>query len=749
MHRGLGGAIWVGFMFALMRGALAQTPVPSAPWMNTALSPDERADLILEAMTRSDELLLVKGYYGANAKIPWTKLAPIELRPLLLGTAGFVPGLDRLGVPALHETDAGVGIANTNQMRPNDRATAFPSGISNAATWDPDLVFSVGAAIATEARDRGFNVVLDGALNLAREPRGGRTFEYAGEDPLLAGTIVGEQVRGIQSQHVISTVKHFALNDQETGRGVLNAAIDEAAARESDLLAFEIAIEHGDPGAVMCAYNRVNKSYACENDFLLNRVLKHDWSYAGWVLSDWGAVHSTDAAANAGLDQESASGFDRKEYFGTPLQQALSDGTVSETRLRDMVHRILRTMFDKGLMDYPITPHEPSEHRVLAAQSAAEGIVLLKNATGILPLANSVRSIAVIGGHADVGMLSGGGSSQVLPLGHNPDNEVYVGGAVRVMPNSTVIMPLGRKVFDPPSPVEALRQRAPQATVTYDDGGDIDSAVRVAANSDIVIVFAEQWMTEGQDVSSLSLPGRQNDLIEAIAAANSHVVVVLESGGPVLMPWLDKVPAVIEAWYAGSGGASALAQILFGDVNPSGRLPITFPRSEDQLPRPDLLGKNSPDHFFDVDYFEGADVGYRWFELQNNTPLFPFGFGLSYTTFALGELHVTAGDIVTASISVTNTGAREGSETVQLYATPPSAEFPAAARLVGWSKVHLMPGEARTITIATEPRLMAHFDQTSNIWRIAPGVYSIGAGTSVTDIKSNVSISVPERTIKP
>lgn len=739
MLRRLAGGAFLGITF-LTNGALAQAPVSEKPWMNSALPPDARADLVLAEMTQSEELLLVKGYYGANARIPWTKPAPNEFSSLLPGTAGFVPGIDRLGVPALHETDAGVGIANTNQMRPDDRATAFPSGLSNAATWNPDLAFSVGAAIAAEARDRGFNVVLDGALNLAREPRGGRTFEYAGEDPLLAGTIAGEQVRGIQSAHVISTVKHFALNDQETGRGVLNAAIDEAAARESDLLAFEIAIEHGDPGAVMCAYNRVNTSYACENEFLLNHVLKRDWSYAGWVLSDWGAVHSTAAAANAGLDQESASGFDREEYFGTALLRALSEGTVSEARLHDMVHRILRTMFDKGLMDFPMTPHEPSEHRTVAEHSAAEGIVLLKNEGGTLPLVNTIRSIAVIGGHADVGMLSGGGSSQVLPLGYSRDS-----GAS----NNATTIPLGRKIYDPPSPVTALRQKMPQATVVYDDGGDIERAVRLAQHSDIVIVFVEQWMTEGQDVPNLSLPDRQDELIEAVAAANSHVVVVLETGGPVLMPWLARVPAVLEAWYAGSGGASALAQILFGDINPSGRLPISFPDSEGQLPRPDLSRKDRRDSF-DVDYLEGADVGYRWFELKEDTPLFPFGFGLSYTTFALNDLHVTGGESVTASINVANTGAHEGSATVQIYATPPPlADSPASARLIGWSKVHLMPGEARTISIATEPRLLARFDQTANVWRISPGVYAISAGASATDIKATASISIPERTIKP
>ncbi|MEJ1968976.1 MAG: glycoside hydrolase family 3 C-terminal domain-containing protein [Rhizomicrobium sp.] len=723
--------------------ALAQP----APWTNAALSPDARADLVQARMTTAEELLLLKGYYGANVKMSWIKPAPVSLRPLLPGSAGFVPGIERLGVPSLRETDAGVGIANTNWMRQGDTATAFPSGLSNAASWDPALIFAGGAALGAEARDRGFNVVLDGGINLAREPHGGRSFEYAGEDPLLAGTIVGAQIRGIQSQHVISTIKHFALNDQETGRVVVSADIDESAARESDLLAFEIAIEQGDPGAVMCAYNRVNSDYACENDFLLNRVLKRDWGYLGWVLSDWGGVHSTVAAANAGLDQESASGFDRQEFFGAPLQKALADGSVGAARLHDMVHRILRTMFANGLMDFPMPRRKAAAHVDVAERSAAGGIVLLRNEQNVLPLAGEVRTIAVIGAHADLGMLSGGGSSQVLPLGDDPDREVYVGGPVLVLPNGAKIMPLGREIFDPPAPLAAIARLAPQAQVRFADGDDIAGAAALAAGSDIVIVFAQQWMTEGADVPNLSLPGNQDALIAAIAAANPHTVVVLETGGPVLMPWRDKVPAILEAWYGGSGGAMAVAQILFGAVNPSGRLPVTFPRSEDQLPRPVLSDAATASQPFDVAYSEGADVGYRWFELRKLTPLFPFGFGLSYTTFDYRGFETKGGDTITASVSVTNTGARAGSETVQLYATPPTAG--AAARLVGWSKVRLEPGETRLVTIAAEPRLLAHFDGAAQAWHIAAGDYVVSLRRSATDIAVGGQATLAERTIKP
>jgi beta-glucosidase len=717
--------------------------------MNKSLPPDARADLLQTQMTEDESLQLVIGYMGSTFHFPFAKPAPAALRPLLPGTAGFVPGIARLGIPALAETDAGVGIANGLPLRPGDTATAFLSGLASAATWNPELSFAEGQAIAQEARDRGFNVVLDGAINLAREPRGGRTFEYAGEDPLLAGMTVGEEIRGIQSRGVLSTAKHFALNDQENGRGILSANIDESAARESDLLAFEIAIEHGDPGAVMCAYNRYNSVYACENDFLLNRVLKRDWGYAGWVLSDWGAVHSTVEAANAGLDQESSSGFDRKEYFGQPLRDALAAGQVPATRLHDMVHRILRSMFAHGLFDDPAVKASPAIHIAQAQQSAAEAIVLLKNDGGTLPLSEGVRSIAVIGAHADIGMLSGGGSSQVAPIGGVPANEFPVGGGVRVLPNGARILPLNRQFYDPPSPVAALADRAQHAKVRYSDGSEVDKAVALARQADLAIVFAQQWMTEGVDVPDLSLPGTQNALIEAVVAANPHTIVVLETGGPVLMPWLDKVPAVVEAWYAGSGGAVALAQTLFGDISPSGRLPITFPASEDQLPRPTLINPDAAYRPFDVSFPEGSDVGYRWFERQALKPLFPFGFGLSYTAFRIDNIQASGGMTVTASANVTNTGTREGLETVQFYASPTLSGAAVAPRLIGWNKVDLKPGETRRVTVTADPRLLARFDATDSRWHIDAGDCTVLAGASVSDIAAKTVVPLSEQAIKP
>ena len=730
-------------LLAAVVAAVPAAAQPSPPWMDATLSPDARADLVQAQMTPDEALLLVKGYFGANTKQSWIKPTPKEYQPLLPGTAGYVPGIPRLGIPALNESDAGVGIANNFWLRPGDTATAYPSGLSNAATWNPQAAFDGGAGIGQEARDRGFNVMLDGGINLAREPRNGRIFEYGGEDPLLAGVIAGAQIRGIQSRHVISTIKHYALNDQETGRTLITANIDEASARESDLLAFEIAIERGSPGAVMCSYNKINTIYACENDFLLNKVLKGDWGYPGFVLSDWGAVHSTVAAANGGLDQESASGFDREEYFGDLLKQAVAAGIVPPARLHDMVHRILRTMFANGLTDDPAQPVQPATHADIAQRSAEQGIVLLKNEGGVLPLAKTARSIAVIGGHADLGMLSGGGSSQVLPVGFDPDKQIMVGGPVIVLPNSAKIMPLSREIFDPPSPLAAITAIAPAAQVHFADGVDQKAAAALAATSDVAIVFVQQWMTEGSDVPSLSLPGAQDALIAAVAAANPHTIVVLETGGPVVMPWLDKVPAVLETWYAGSGGAAALARILFGDVDPSGRLPVTFPQSETQLPRPKLA--EPPAGYWYVNYTEGSDVGYRWFDTHKLTPLFPFGFGLSYTTFDIAGFTALGGGNVTASVNVTNTGTRDGFQVVQLYVTPPGE----AARLVGWSKIELKPGETQAVTIAAEPRLLARYDAQVHVWRIPTGPYEVSVRTSATDVKARTFVDMIGGTIKP
>ncbi|MDE2495550.1 MAG: glycoside hydrolase family 3 C-terminal domain-containing protein [Alphaproteobacteria bacterium] len=702
--------------------------VAEYPWSDPSLSPDVRADLVVKAMTREEKLRLVLGYFGSVKTDP-AYSPPPHAR---MGSAGFVPGIPRLGLPPQWITDAGLGVATQRDSTDAYRErTALPSGLATAATWNSALARLGGAMIGSEARASGFNVMLAGGIDLMRDPRNGRNFEYAGEDPLLAGNIVGAEVAGIQSNHVIATIKHWALNDQETGRKELSVDIADDQARMSDFLAFELAIERGSPGAVMCGYNRVETVYACENGYLLDEVLKTDWHYPGYVMSDWGAVHSTEKSALAGLDQESAFVFDGKPYFGKLLKKAVADGRVPRARLDDMARRILRSMFAEGLVDYPITntPIDFAADAKVAQADEEEGIVLLKNKDGALPLARTAKRVLVIGSHADRGVISGGGSSTVFPAGGN----AVPGLGPQDWP--------GPVVYLPSSPLAAIMARIPQAEIHYVDGRDAAKAAKLAAEADVVIVFANQWATEDADVS-LTLPDGQNDLIATVAAANPHTVVVLETGGPVLMPWLDKVAAVIEAWYPGSGGGEAIARVLFGEVDASGRLPATFPRSLDQLPRPELTGTGVPANTpFSVSYNEGAAVGYKWFEKNGLTPLFPFGYGLSYTRFVYSGLETRIEDgRLNVSFNVTNIGDRPGKDVPQIYIGPKAGGWEAPRRLAGWSKVQLPPGGSTTVSLTIDPRLTAMFDTPSKTWKTAEGDYLVSLGASSADAAATAEV---------
>src|SRR5277367_5414898 len=482
------------------------------PWDDRSLPAEERARIAVEQMTREEKLSLVHGGLGA----PWGgKPKPGGA----IGSAGFVPGIPRLGIPPLQETDAELGIANPGFIRRGDTATAMPSDLALAATWDLDLARRQGEAVGAEARAKGFSVLLGGAANLIRDPRGGRNFEYFSEDPLLTGLMAGNAIAGVQSRRLIATLKHFALNDQETDRVVLDARIDRSAARESDLLAFELALEQGRPGSVMCAYNQVNGAYSCENPWLLNDVLKRDWRYPGFVMSDWGAVHSTIASALAGLDQESGEQLDTENFFEAPLARAVADGAVPASRLDDMARRIVGSIFASGVYDDPPRPGsiELASSDRTALQIAREGVVLLKN-DRMLPLTKDTRRIAVIGAHANKGVLSGGGSSQVIPSGGVAATEVSEDAR-------------GALIFDPSSPLEAIRRELPGAEVEYDDGRDPTRAADLAARADAAIVFVDQWMTETKDAEDLELPGRQDQLIEAIARANPNLVELVLSPG--------------------------------------------------------------------------------------------------------------------------------------------------------------------------------------------------------------------------
>ncbi len=713
------------------------------PWLNSALSADERADLLLKDMTPSEKLSLLRGRIGFSLEGTGAPHGAI-------GSAGFVPGIPRLGIPSLQETDAGLGIANPLGVRPGDVATPLPSGLATAASFDPSVAYDGGAMIGRQAWRKGFNVLLAGGVNLARDPRNGRNFEYFGEDPLLAGTMDGEAIRGIQDQHVISTVKHFVLNDQETGRYYANAVIGEAAMRESDLLAFEIAIERGRPGSVMCSYNLINGSYGCGNAHLLNDVLKGDWHFPGWVMSDWGAVHDVRDAAG-GLDQESA-GDMRPEagFFGKRLDAALADGTVPAARLNDMVRRILRSMFAVGLFEHPpvVSPVNYEADSAIAQRAAEEGIVLLKNSNRLLPLTGREKRIAIIGGFAENGVLSGGGSSQVLPAG-GPYIANSLGGKG--------LAAIFRKViYDPSSPAKAIGDHAPNAELRFADGRYPSEAVKLAAWADVVIVFAEQWMGEGLDAPDLTLPSGQDALIAAVTQGNPKTIVVLETGGPVLMPWLAQAAAVVEAWYPGVKGGEAIANVLFGAVNPSGHLPMTFPADLKQNPRPILPGSDGvfPDlpgggavKPFDVVYSEGSDVGYRGIAKRSLVPLFPFGYGLSYTTFGLTNLMVTGGQSLTVDFDVTNTGTVAGKAVPQVYLIAKTGA--PVSRLIGFSKVALEAGQTRHVRLTADPRLVADFDAQTKNWRVQDGSYEIMVGYSAGDVALKARTSLTARTLAP
>jgi len=689
--------------------------------MNKSLSPDQRADLVLQKMTLEEKLRLVHGT-GWGVLLPGT---PVPQRSNL--GAGFVEGIDRLGIPDINLADSAAGIRlGALQSR---YATLLPSPLALAATWDLDAALLYGSVIGRELRDQGYNMSIGGGVDLTREPRNGRTWEYAGEDPILAGSIVGNLAKGLQSQQVMGDIKHFAVNDQETGRNVLNVLMDKRALRESDLLAFQIAIGIAEPAGVMCAYNKVYGDYCCENDYLLNQVLKKDFAFKGWVLSDWDGTHSTEKAAKNGLDMEQPG----DGFFGAPLKKAFESGEVPPSRLDDMVHRILRSMFATGVIDNPPVPRrvvDPFRGLEDSQQIAEESIVLLKNAEGLLPLsASRIKSIALIGSHADVGILSGGGSAQVDAPGGNAINPKS-GTAEWQQP-----------VYFPSSPLKYIRKKAPDARVEYNDGNDPAAAAAFAKSYDLAIVFVNQYMTEDRDSATLSLPDNQDALVSAVAAANPRTIVVLETGSTISMPWVQDVKGILASWYPGIGGAQAIANILFGEVNPSGKLPITFAKSEADLPHPQLPGKDllrkaqaegvpsQPLPPFEVNYTEGAKVGYKWFEAEIKEPLFPFGFGLSYTTYSYSGLKLDDQQRQ-VTFSVRNTGTRPGAEIAEVYVQLPTAAGEAFKRLITWQRLRLAAGETKTITLSLPALYLSIFDEKDDAWSLLAGDYKILIGPS-------------------
>jgi beta-glucosidase len=621
-----------------------------------------------------------------------------------------VPGVPRLGIPALNITNGPAGVTNGGPGHQGP-ATALPAPISLAATWDISLANQYGVIIGKEAKALA-NGFLEGPdINIARVPQNGRTFEAFGEDPFLVGRMAVNEIQGIQSQGVIGEAKHYAGNNQETNRLTINDIIDERTLREIYLPAFESSVKEGGAAGVMCAYNQINGAYSCENDLLMNQILKSEWGFNGMVTSDFGAVHSTVPSALAGLDLEMPTGI----YFTNALSTAVQSGQVPMSVIDDKLTRRFTTMIRFGIFDNPPAnqPVPTQADGVVARQIAEAGMVLLKNTNSLLPLdASKLHTIAVIGPYASAAKTGGGGSSQVMAA-------------------YTV------------APVAGIQARVgPGVTVNLATGTNLSQAVSVAQSADVAIVMVGDDEAEGAD-HPISLSGNQDQLVQQVAAANPRTIVVMKSGSAILMPWVAAVPTILEAWYPGEEDGNAVAAVLFGDVNPSGKLPLTFPVNVADLPA------NTPAQYPGVNntanYSEGVFVGYRHFDTNNIQPLFPFGFGLSYTGFSYTNLSIT-----TASLSpvidfdVTNTGTRAGAEVAQLYVgMPGSTAVPQPPKqLKGFQKLQLQPGQSGHVHMTLEARAFSYWDAGFHDWLIAPGTYQVYVGSSSRDIRLQDQITI-------
>ncbi len=633
----------------------------------------------------------------------------------------YVPPIKRLGIPALRVTNgpAGVGPDGT---RPQQPATALPAPISLAASWDVKLAHLYGVIIGKESRDLADGLLEGPDVNIMRVPQNGRTFEAFGEDPYLVSQMAVNVIEGIQSQHVIANVKHYDANNQETNRFRINEIIGERTLHEIYLPAFKAAVQQAHVGSLMCAYNKVNGAYNCQNDILLRQILKKDWGFKGFVTSDFGATHSTVRSAMAGLDLEMPTG----RYFSGALKTAVQSGRVPIAVVDDKLVRRFRTMMELGVFDHPPTLHPipVKEDGRLAREIAEQGMVLLKNKGRLLPLnASRLRSIAVIGAYAAGAITGGGGSSHVVPL-------------------YTV------------DPVKGIEDRAGSGVkVSFNDGRDTAQAAALAKSSDVAIVMVGDYETEGRD-HPISLQNHQNQLVEAVAAANPRTVVVLKSGSVILMPWVKQVPAILEAWYPGEEDGNAVAAVLFGEVDPSGKLPITFPKRLQDLPA------NTPAQYPGeggvVHYSEGVFVGYRHYDADHIQPLFPFGFGLSYTTFKYKRLSVSpktvslsphSDQLIRVGFDVANTGRRAGAEVAELYVGfPQTRAVPEPPKqLKGFTKLELKPGETGQARLELNARDFSYWDTKHHQWAILPGVYKIMVGSSSRDILLRARVKIEPR----
>jgi beta-glucosidase len=873
-------AFAVGLLLTLVGCTDDATQVP-------AEKPDAGPDYVamanatLDKMTLDGEITLVTGAgkpTGDNHNV-----------------AGFISAIqhDDLDIPGLFLNDGPNGVGNFGNV-----VTRFPTGISLGASWSRDAASRFGEALGSEWAGKGSNVGLGPGVNIDRVPYNGRTAEYFSEDPYLAGQIAATEVKAIQNQHVIATTKHYAVNNQETDRAGGNSIVSERVLREIYLPQFEAAVKEGGTGAIMCSYNKVGGTYACEHPHLLTEILRDDWGFTGFVMSDWGGMHSTVPAATAGCDMDMPGTLYPQNlfpaYYGDLLKAAVTNGELARDVLDGMVRRILVTMYRVGLFDNRLSVSDDvstEAHKVVAESVSEEGTVLLQNRNATLPLAKSLK-VAVIGGAADAyaqSTIGGSGAvaaseAVVTPLigiqaAMGADNVAYslgsygaglpplmtsevgdghaglstaasdpgfdlvirdASGAAQVTTTSPSVdrCSTNRCKLRWPAPYDDSQNRnwsavftstltvptaqsylftltgvgntqlsadgsvkasisSPESAVTktfrvdltagthsvevvldtasytwpptysiidndnpivetpwvslhWDPAGDPrPAALAAAAAADVAIVCVSDATTEGAD-HPITFPGDQDELVAAVAAVAKKTVVVLNTGGAMLLPWADQVDAIVENWYGGQRMGNAIAHVLVGDVNPSGKLPVTFPMTEDQLyarENRQFPGVVPPGGVhLDVNYDEELLVGYRWFDEKQLSPLFPFGHGLSYTTFGYENLRITPdhgdGDSVTVVAKITNTGGVAGKEVAELYVRFPDGLGEPPLQLKGFDKVALEPGESKDVTFVLDRRAFSYWKEPGG-WTVAPGVYGIFVGTSSRDTALQGTFTVP------
>jgi beta-glucosidase len=764
-------------------------PSSDCPWVTSTAPVDQRVAQLMSQMTLADKISMVEGHGTTNPYVFYT------------------PAIPALCIPAMGLEDGPAGVADEMTG-----VTQLPSGVALAATWDPSLARQYGSVIGAEEAGKGASANLGPTVNIDRDPRWGRSFEALSEDPYLNSALDVPEIDGVQSQDVESQVKHFDAYNQETYRNspADNVIVSDRALHEIYMPSFYNAITQADAAGVMCAYSYVNGDASCNNSYLETTVLRDQWDFPGYVMSDYAALHGTDGALT-GTDQEQP--FDT--YFGTTLQTDIENGTYPVSVINSMVQPVLTEMFRFNLFAQP-PAGSPSDtvttpaHQALGNEVAEAGTTLLKNTGSTLPL-SSTGSVAVIGPSASASpTYAGGGSAYVIPSstvtplagiqqkdtaatytqGLPADSSLpaipsadlspayptagtpYGGsysGTLTAPETGTYILALtnssgsytptflslnGTELLDNPGtpPVStysvAVSLTAGQ-TYTLAISGDssallwgtpsalapgIAAAVAAAKSaSTAVVVVSDDTESEATDRPSLNLPSAQDELIEAVAAANPHTVVVINAGAPVAMPWLNQVAAVVDAWYPGQSSGTALASVLFGQTDPGGHLPVTFPVSLSQVPASTTA--EFPGNGTEVLYSEGIDVGYRWYDTQNITPLFPFGFGLSYTTFAFSNLRVSNAATdgtrdVHVTATVTNTGQRAGSDVAQLYLSDPAVSGEPPRQLEGFQRVDLAPGASATVSFTITPQDMSWWSDSANGWTQSPGQYSVYVGDS-------------------